>query len=175
MKRWLLALAVVLPMGCNKNDAPKAAAGDPEFDKQWSALAQSGAEPVFIEGELHGSGLMGEVRRAVDPKTEGSPLAKEVPALTDIEVAKVIRTHLPQVKGCYQVEERAGAVSSGKAILSLEIDATGQVTTTSVIAPAFAASKVPTCISASAKQWTFPKSAQKISKKFSYPFVFVGG
>ena len=46
---------------------------------------------------------------------------------------------------------------------------------TTVIAPAFAASKVPTCISSSAKAWTFPKSAQKSAKKFSYPFVFVGG
>ena len=41
-------------------------------------------------------------------------------------------------------------------------------------APAFAASNLPACLSARAKAWTFPKFTQG-PKKFSYPFVFVGG
>jgi hypothetical protein len=171
--KWCLVACLALA-ACNK-ETPKAQAGDPEFDKQWSALTQQGAEPAFIEGELHGSGLMGEVRRAVDRNPNDSPIAQQVPQLTDADVARVIRAHLAQVKGCYQAEEKSGAVGSGKAILSLEIDHAGAVTGTTVIAPAFAASKLPACISTSAKAWTFPKSAQKVSKKFSYPFVFVGG
>jgi hypothetical protein len=171
MKSWLFM--AVLAFGCSTKEAP--VRQDPEFDKAWSALTQQGAEPAFIEGELHGSGLMGEVRRAVDRNPNDSALAAQVPALTDADVAKVIRSHLAQVKGCYQAEERAGAVGSGKAILSIEIDHAGTVTTTNVIAPAFSASKLPTCIGASAKAWTFPKSAQKVTKRFSYPFVFVGG
>ena len=35
-------------------------------------------------------------------------------------------------------------------------------------------SRSSTCISARAKGWTFPKFTQG-PKKFSYPFVFVGG
>jgi len=174
MKRWLFAIALLMP-ACSKSQAPKVA-DDPEFDKAWSALTLGGAEPVFIEGELHGSGLMGEVRRAVDPGTDSSPLAKEVQGqLPDTDVVRVIRAHLPQVKGCYQVAERTGAVGSGKAILSLEIAPTGQVAVTNVIAPAFSASQLPQCISQNAKQWTFPRTTAKLTKKFSYPFVFVGG
>jgi hypothetical protein len=43
-----------------------------------------------------------------------------------------------------------------------------------VDAPAFSASHLPACVSARAKQWTFPKFTEG-PKKFSYPFVFVGG
>ncbi|MGZ3441512.1 MAG: AgmX/PglI C-terminal domain-containing protein, partial [Polyangia bacterium] len=67
-----------------------------------------------------------------------------------------------------------GTVGSGKAIVSLEIDPAGTVQTVSVDAPAFADSKLPACITARAKGWTFPKFTQG-PKKFSYPFVFVGG
>jgi hypothetical protein len=87
----------------------------------------------------------------------------------------VIRANLPAVKGCYAVEERNGTVGSGKAIVSIEIDGgSGAVTNVSVDAPAFAASGLPGCVGNRAKGWTFPKFTQG-PKKFSYPFVFVGG
>jgi hypothetical protein len=162
MKRMVLGLLLVVPLGCNKAGDGKApsAKTDPGFDKQWSDLE-------------HG----GEVRRAVDPIANGhSPLAKEpLPgALPDLEVVKVIRANLSAVKGCYQIEERAGTVSSGKAIVTLQIDPAGSVSDVKVDAPAFAASKLPQCVGGRAKGWTFPKFTQG-PKRFSYPFVFVGG
>jgi hypothetical protein len=174
MKRAFLALVLVMPLGCKEQQ--KAAAADPAFDQEWASLEQGGAEPLFIEGELHGAGLMGEVRRAVSPSSEG-PVGR-TPAfngpLPDAEVVKVIRQNLPAVKSCYQVEERAGTIGSGKAIVSLDIDgASGAVTSVRIDAPAFQASRLPACVSARAKAWTFPKFTA--TKHFSYPFVFVGG
>jgi hypothetical protein len=170
MKRALFA-CVVLVVGCNKSAAP-AAKADPQFDAKWQQ-ATAAAEPAYIETE-RGGGLLGEVRRAVDPprgQASGDVLKG---ALPDSEVASVIKRNLPAVKGCYEVEERAGTVGSGKAIVSIEIDPAGTVQTVSVEAPAFAASKLPACIQARAKGWTFPKFTEG-PKKFSYPFVFVGG
>src|SRR5581483_8578464 len=121
MKRTLLAFVLVLPLGCTKNAAKSAS--DPEFDKKW-AEAEKGSEPAFIEGDSHGAaGLMGEVRRAVDPTGDLNALPKEtLPGpLPDPVVAQVIRANLAGVKGCYAVEEKNG-VGSGKAIMSLEID-----------------------------------------------------
>jgi hypothetical protein len=123
----LVALALLLPLGCHKERSTPA---DPAFDHAWSALAQTGAEPLFIEGELHGAGLMGEVRRSVEPRGEGNlikPGETVRGALPDGEVVRVIRQNLPAVKGCYQVEERAGTVGSGKAIVSIEISPSGAV------------------------------------------------
>jgi hypothetical protein len=177
MKRVTLALFLLAPFGCNKDQsATKVAAADPAFDKAWSSLAQGGAEPVFIEGELHGAGLMGEVRRAVEPSgMDKSPIATELKGpLPDMEVVRVIKANLGAVKGCYQVEERNGTVGSGKAIVSLEIDASGSVKDVKVDAPAFSASHLPTCVGARARGWTFPKFTEG-PKKFAYPFVFVGG
>ncbi len=174
MKRAVLALVLVVPLGCKQQS--KVAASDPAFDEQWASLEKGGAEPLFIEGELHGAGLMGEVRRAVEPSSEG--LVAHTPAfkgpLPDAEVVKVIRQNLPAVKGCYQMEERAGAIGSGKAIVTIDIDgSSGAVTNVRIDAPAFQASRLPACVSARARAWTFPKSTA--TKHFSYPFVFVGG
>ena len=175
MKRALFA-CVVLVVGCHKDAAPTAAkpetTNDPQFDAKWRA-ATSAAEPAYIESQ-RGGGLLGEVRRAVDPPRAGASDAIVKGPLPDPEVVSVIRRNLPGVKGCYEVEERAGTVGSGKAIVSLEIDPAGTVQNVSVEAPAFAASKLPACISSRAKGWTFPKFTEG-PKKFSYPFVFVGG
>ncbi len=171
MKRALFA-CLVLVGGCSKGAAPAAPKSDPAFDAKWQQ-ATSAAEPAYIESQ-RGGGLLGEVRRAVDPpRAGGSDVALKGP-LPDPEVVSVIKRNLPAVKGCYEVEERAGTVGSGKAIVSIEIDPTGTVQNVSVEAPAFAASKLPACLSSRAKGWTFPKFTEG-PKKFSYPFVFVGG
>ncbi|MCA1665115.1 MAG: hypothetical protein LC659_12745, partial [Myxococcales bacterium] len=123
MKRVLFA-CVVLLVGCNKR-APTAKA-DPQFDARWQR-ATSAAEPAYIETE-RGGGLLGEVRRAVDPAPAAGNADVVQGQLPDSEVASVIKRNLPAVKGCYEVEERAGTVGSGgKAIVSLEIDPAGTV------------------------------------------------
>ena len=164
-----LAVSVFLGVGCSHKSS------DPKFDSDWAELAKNGAEPMFVESGPHGAGLMGEVRRAVDAPADlklAAPAIFQGP-LPDPEVVRVIRTNLGGVKGCYAVEERNGTVGSGKAIVSLEIDASGAVSTVQVVAPAFANSNLPGCMSARAKGWTFPKFTSG-PKKFSYPFVFVG-
>src|SRR5437016_4571296 len=137
MKRWVLATAF-LAVACSQH---KKDAGDPKFDEKWAALTKEGAEePAFIEGDLHGSGLMGEVRRALPPD-QHDKLAPSGPTfqgpLPDPEVVRVIRSNLAAVKGCYAVEERNGTVGSGKAIVNLEIDPAGTVANVKVDAPAF--------------------------------------
>ena len=171
-RRFTVLWATILLAACSQ----KKEANDPKFDSEWSQLTQQGAEPAFIEGEKHGSGLMGEVRRALPTPTDKLlPAGATFPgALPDPEVVKVIRSNLPGVKGCYAVEERAGTVGSGKAIVSIEIDPAGTVSNVRVDAPAFSGSGLPNCVTNRAKAWTFPKFTQG-PKKFSYPFVFVGG
>jgi hypothetical protein len=164
-----VALALMFLCSCSQKPA-----SDPKFDSEWAELSKGGAEPMFVEGGPHGAGLMGEVRRAVDPATDlnRAPSSFQGP-LPDPEVVRVIRGNLGGVKGCYALEEKNGTVGSGKAIVSLEIDPSGAVSTVQVLAPAFANSGLSSCMSARAKSWTFPKFTSG-PKKFSYPFVFVG-
>ncbi len=167
-----LVLGALLLVACHR-PAPTAAKADPQFDAKWQQVTAE-AEPAYIESQ-RGGGLLGEVRRAVDPPTSASAAGEVVQGpLPDPVVAGVIKRNLPAVKGCYEVEERAGTVGSGKAIVTIDIDPAGTVQNVSVDAPAFAASNLPACLSARARAWTFPKFTAG-PKKFSYPFVFVGG
>jgi hypothetical protein len=172
MKRLLPGLLLLLPLGCTK----RAPASDEKFDKQWAELVKNGAEPAFIESDLHGAGLLGEVRRAVEPRAHDQQIA--VPsifpgALPDGEVVRVIRQNFGGIKGCYALAEREGP-SSGKAIVSFDIDAAGAVSSVNVDAPAFSTTHLGSCVSGQARAWSFPKAAQG-PKHFSYPLVFAGG
>jgi hypothetical protein len=176
MRHLGLAMAATAALACNGDKTPKAQAPDPAFDQKWVALAKGGSDPLVIESEVHGAGLMGELRRATDT-APGPMMANATPVtgeLPDEQVMRVIRSNLASVKGCYQVAERQGGVGSGKAIVSIEIDPAGTVKTVNIDAPAFRASTLPGCMSTQAKNWTFPKFTQG-PKRFSYPFVFVGG
>jgi hypothetical protein len=174
MMRMLLASLCLL--GACKGDGKKAPLADPAFDHKWSALAGAGSDPAVIESDLHGAGLMSELRRATDPPAGAVVAGAEALTgpLPDDQVVRVIRSNLAGVKGCYQVAERAGVIGSGKAIMSVEIQPSGAVSTVEVDAPAFRDSTLPGCMSERAKSWTFPKFTQG-PKRFSYPFVFVGG
>jgi hypothetical protein len=176
MKRVLVLVVATVGLGggCSKQAGTSHGKSDAKFDARWQA-ATAASEPVYIESD-RGGGLMGEVRRAIDPPGGDAAIAAAIVKgpLPDSDVVSVIRRNLPAVKGCYQIEERAGTVGSGKAIVSLTIEKAGTVSDVAVDAPAFAASKLPACISARAKAWTFPKVTQG-PKHFSYPFVFVGG
>jgi hypothetical protein len=172
MKR-ILMLGVCLAAACKSGEQGTAPTG---FDQKWAALANAGADPAVIEGDSGGTALVGELRRATDQPT-GALIAGADPMkgqLPDEQVVRVIRSNLAGVKGCYQVAERTGSVGSGKAIMSVEIQGNGEVSSVSIDAPAFQSSTLPGCMSDRAKSWAFPKFTQG-PKRFSYPFVFVGG
>ena len=81
MKRWVLATAILVAACSHKKDA-----GDAKFDQKWSELtAKEGAEPAFIEGDLHGTGLMGRVPVA-EPTTTALEVALLRPALVKLMV-----------------------------------------------------------------------------------------
>jgi hypothetical protein len=150
-----------------------------EFDRKWASLAATDVETFYV-GDDRGEGLMGNVRRtrrplkvalvtkgALDPNTP-----PEVPSPEDIE--RVIRQSLSGVSACYLRLSRAGDQRSGKAIVSFQIGAAGDVQNTKIEAPAFDGTSLPSCVSGLVSRWAFPKSA-KGGLTVSYPFVFVGG
>ena len=159
--------------------APAAApaAANPEFDKQWAALAQNEGDVFYIEDD-RGEGLMGNVRRArheqnlalaARPAEIGTPQT-----LSSDEMQRVIRQNLPGVRACFLRIARDGDQRSGKAIVSFHVGPGGDVEDTKVEAPSFQGTSLPNCVSGTVSHWAFPKS-QKGGLAISYPFVFVGG
>ena len=181
MRIFVLVMAAGLTaLGCAKKADSKAAVppSTPEFDQKWSSLADTESEVFYIEDD-RGEGLMGNVRRArrgandtLNAKVE---VAAGTPAtLTQEQVQRVIRQNLAGVRACFLRIGRDGNQRSGKAIVSFEIGAAGDVRDTKVDAPAFAGTSLPGCVLGMVSHWVFPKS-QKGGLAISYPFVFVGG
>ena len=180
MRGFVMALVVGLTaLGCEKKADTKAAApSTPEFDQQWSSLADKELEVFYIEDD-RGEGLMGNVRRArrgsngaLNAKVEDS---SGTPAtLSHDAVQKVIRQNLAGVRACFLRVGRDGNQRSGKAIVSFEVGPAGDVHDTKVDAPAFKGTSLPGCVLGMVSHWVFPKS-QKGGLAVSYPFVFVGG
>jgi len=182
----LLGLLVV---GCSEKktatgeqSATKVAQSDPKFDQDWSKLAQTGVEALYIEDD-RGQGLMGNVRRASSMETVPAAVAPVAPRdpngpLPDQpageEVQKVIKQNLANVKACYLRMTREGSSKSGKAIVSFQIGPDGRVAGVKVDAPSFDGTVLPTCMTGQISNWAFPKST-KGGLAVSYPFVFVGG
>ncbi len=173
----LLLVVGCLGLGCSKAKEAPAAAPNPVFDQQWSSLAQKDVDVFYIEDD-RGEGLMGNVRRAKDPNLEAKGKAPD-PAtppstLSPEEVQRVIKQNLPGVRACYLRIARNGDQRSGKAIVSFEIGAAGDVHDTKVDAPSFEGTSLPGCVSGTVSRWAFPRSKQG-GTAISYPFVFVGG
>jgi hypothetical protein len=186
----LLAVAIgvaVSPLtACSKGSPPvpsAAGASTPapssEFDRKWTGLAATDVETFYV-GDDRGEGLMGNVRRTKRPikvalVTKGAldpDAPPEVPSPDEIE--QVIRQNLAGVSACYLRLSRTGDQRSGKAIVSFQIGAAGDVQKTKVEAPAFDGTTLPSCVSGLVSHWAFPRSA-KGGLAISYPFVFVGG
>ena len=182
----MVLTAALLAFACtNKPVSPPSQAATPaaalsaEFDQKWSTLAQKDVDVFYVEDD-RGEGLMGNVRRARHNQSpEPSVLKPADPNLLPVapspeDVQLVIKQNLPGVKACFLRISCEGEQRSGKAIVSFEIGAGGEVTSTKVDAPAFAGTSLPGCVSGMVSHWAFPKS-QNGGLAISYPFVFVGG
>jgi len=173
-------VAGLMAFGCTKkvDSGGAAAPSTPEFDQKWSSLADKDLEVFYIEDD-RGEGLMGNVRRARhgsnDALTPKSDEPVGTPAnLSQEAVQRVIRQNLAGVRACFLRIGRDGDQRSGKAIVSFEIGASGDVQNTKVDAPAFQGTSLPGCVLGMVSHWIFPKS-QKGGLAISYPFGFVGG
>ena len=173
-------VAGLTAFGCARksDNQPAPAAASPEFDQKWSSLAEKEIEVFYIEDD-RGEGLMGNVRRArrgnndaLNAKVENSTATPAVPSQEAVQ--RVIRQNLAGVRACFLRVGRDGNQRSGKAIVSFEIGAAGDVRDTKVDAPAFQGTSLPGCVLGMVSHWVFPKS-QKGGLAISYPFVFVGG
>ena len=182
--RVMRVRSVVIVVGCVVLGCAKpakestTAAPNPAFDQKWASLAQKDVDVFYIEDD-RGEGLMGNVRRArrgssdaLNAKVEDSSGTPVKPSQEAVQ--KVIKQNLAGVRACFLRVGRDGNQRSGKAIVSFEIGAAGDVHDTKVDAPAFQGTSLPGCVMGMVSRWVFPKS-QKGGLAISYPFVFVGG
>jgi hypothetical protein len=152
----------------------KAPRQDEKFEKKFEqAKKQSGLSKVDVIAVGNGKELQTNVQRVGDPTPpKGVDVGQTLPAtLTHSVVARVIRRRVSRLRYCLL----GGAVKgrSGKAVITLSIGRSGEVSTVKVSAPAFRGTNLSSCVKSSAKLWRFPKF-RKGTITHSYPVIFRG-
>jgi TonB family protein len=166
--RSLSLSLLALSLACSRRGPGE----DPAFAARWKEV--TAVNEAVVVGDDSALALSANVRKA-EAKPD-KPLAKAggLPvAPGGDEVARVIRSNLGGVKGCYAGAARREG-RSGKAIVTFTIGSDGRPTNVQVDAPSFKDTGLPTCLGAQVSFWSFPRS-QKGAGAVSYPFVFVGG
>jgi len=155
-------------LGCSRH----APSEDPAFAARWKEVTAVN-QPVIV-GDESGLALSANVRTAAAKPERPLPRAGALPVVPGgDDVARVIRSNLGSVKGCYAGAARREG-RSGKAIVTFTIGSDGRPSNVQVDAPSFKDTGLPTCLGAQVSFWSFPRS-QKGAGAVSYPFVFVGG
>ena len=167
MKRTVFVLlcgVCLLGVGC------KARKESPEFERRFAeAKKKSGLAKVQIIDTSKAGDLKGNVQRlgAPTPPPTARDLRKLPIRLTQNQVGIYIRRQLARLTGCQQ----AARGKSGKAMLTVKIEASGRVSSVQVEAPAFSGTKLSRCLQAGAMRWRFPRF-RKGPLKYTYPFIF---
>lgn len=118
-----------------------------------------------------GSGTLGGIQGAPIIKKrpviigEGGPLPREV-------IRRVIRTHQPEVRHCYEQQLTKQPSLAGRVVVKFTIQADGRVSAARVITDTLKTPAVANCLVRRVLTWRFPAPLGGGIVKVSYPFVF---
>lgn len=126
------------------------------------------------KGGLSGAGLgrgTGGPNRSLDiyiPAQE--PLVSG--GLTENEVYMVIKTHLDQIKHCYERLLQRSPRSQGKIATTFVIGKNGRVTSSKIKSSEISDKVMQGCVTDKIRRWKFPQPRGGESVTVTYPFVF---
>jgi len=160
----LLSGVCLLAVGC------KARKESPDFERRFAeAKKKSGLDGLQIIDTSRAGDLQGNVQRlgAPSPPPTAGDLRKMPIKLTQNQVGIFIKRQLARLTGCQQQAQG----KSGKALLTVKIEASGRVSSVQVDAPAFSGTKLSRCLESGALRWHFPRFRNG-PLSYTYPFIF---
>ena len=92
--------------------------------------------------------------------------------LTKDEVAKVIHSHLSEIRYCYESAILKDPTLAGKVMIDFKINPTGIVPNAGVSEATLTDHQVSNCLLGKLKTWKFPQPRGGVYVAVSYPFVF---
>lgn len=103
-------------------------------------------------------------------KNPGSAPASAQGKLEKVEIQRVIRLHINEVKRCYETQLAKNPKLSGKVMVRFVIDTDGKVTDSSIAETTLHDSLAEGCIAGAVRTWLFPKP-QGGRVIVAYPFI----
>ncbi len=92
--------------------------------------------------------------------------------LTEQEVMQVIRTHLNEIRHCYERLLQREPKASGKITASFVIAANGLVNSANINNSSISDSQMQGCVTGAIRKWKFPQPRGGEPVSIKYPFVF---
>lgn len=92
--------------------------------------------------------------------------------LTKEEVAKVIHSHMNEIRYCYESAILADPSLAGKVLVDFKIGAQGSVATAQAAENTMNNVQVGGCLIGKLKNWKFPQPRGGVQVAVSYPFIF---
>lgn len=92
--------------------------------------------------------------------------------LTKEEVARVIHSHMSEIRYCYESAILRDPTIAGKVLIDFKINANGIVPSAGIAEDSINDKHVGTCLAAKLKTWKFPQPRGGVVVAVSYPFIF---
>lgn len=92
--------------------------------------------------------------------------------LTKEEVAKVIHSHMSEIRYCYEAAILSDPSLAGKVLVDFKIGAQGSVATAQAAENTINNSQVSGCLVGKLRNWKFPQPRGGVQVAVSYPFIF---
>lgn len=96
-------------------------------------------------------------------------------SLDRVIIRRIVRSHINEVRHCYNQGLIRDPSLSGRVVIRFVIDSIGNVSTAVVSESELPDPKVGTCIARTVKRWSFPKSPGGGQVLVNYPFVLSPG
>jgi outer membrane biosynthesis protein TonB len=130
----------------------------------------SGGGPGFGTGSGGGQGGRGGRGKGVINIPTGDPSVSG--GLTAQEIMAVIRSHLNEIRHCYEQLLQRSPSASGKISVNFTVGLSGGVTRVSVAEATLNDAVTRGCVTGRIQRWTFPKPRGGQPVEVNYPFVF---
>ncbi len=92
--------------------------------------------------------------------------------LTKEEVARVIHSHMSEIRYCYENGILRDPTLAGKLLVDFKINASGHVPNAGVMEASLKGSEVSQCLLGKLKAWKFPEPRGGVIVAVTYPFIF---
>lgn len=106
--------------------------------------------------------------------TTATPARAGEGSLDKDEIREVVKTHIQEIRGCYNEGLSRKPTMAGKLTVIFEIAAGGEVSSSQIQGSTLADAKVEGCVAAAVQSWKFP-APDGGSVQVNYPFEFAPG
>ena len=162
LSRKMASTEALTGVGITKKAESLLGAGTPGVARIGATTGYAAGSGTQIQGQGHGQFEVG-LNTSEAVVDEG---------LTREEVARVIHSHMSEIRYCYESGILRDPTLAGKLLVDFKINASGHVPNAGVMEASLKGTEVSQCLLGKLKGWKFPEPRGGVIVAVTYPFIF---